>query len=262
MKINYRVITIAALSSALLNQQMLAEPIISVGSPDGQYFGCIAIWTGQGYRVGWTQADTFAAVSVSAKVGANGAANQTGRAYLTTQIGPGTIVANEIASTNFIFPVEAANLVLFSGLILPPGSYYLSIIGDSTNRACCWAGGGTTNVITGTTVTCLGGFGAAGGVVSNYFPASPVYVDSPIPPMLTVGGTDMNHPALQISQSGNSVLISWTTNSIGFGLECADALTSTNWQSISQPIFRISDIYAFPTNAGGTLFYRLKKQTN
>lgn len=243
--------------TALLNIQALSDTVISVSSTND--FGCLVIYSGQGYRVGWTQADTYGTVSVSAKLNSGGAAGQTGRAYLTTQIGPGTSVANEIASTNFTFPLQPANLMLFSGLHLPPGTYYLSIIGDSTTWGSCWVSGSATNVDTGTAVTSLGGFGAAGGVVSNYFPASPVYFNGPIPPEFSVLGTDLNHPALQIFQNGNSILISWTTNSTGFGLESANTLTSTNWQSITQPIFKISDTYLFVTNANGTQFYRLRK---
>lgn len=248
------------LVAVLFDVQALSDTVISVSSTND--VGCFVIYSGQGYRVGWTQTDTYSDVGVSAKLNSEGAAGQTGRAYLTTQIGPGTSVTNEIASTNFTFPLQPANIVLFSGLQLAPGSYYLSIIGDSTTWGSCWVNGATTNVETGTGVTSLGGFGAAGGVVSTYFPASPVYVDAPIPPELTVLGTDINHPALQIGQSGNSVLISWTTNSIGFSLESADILTSANWQSITQPIFTVSGSFVFVTNASGMQFYRLSKYTN
>jgi hypothetical protein len=255
MKIKNTLIFIPAFMTALLNIQALSDTVISVSSTND--FGCLVIYSGQGYRVGWTQADSYGTVSVSAKLNSEGAAGQTGRAYLTTQIGPGTSVANEIASTNFTFPLQPANLVLFSGLQLPPGSYYLSIIGDSTTWGSCWVMGSATNAVTGNGVASLGGFG--GGVDGSYFPASSVYANSGVPPEFSVLGTDLNHPALQISQSGNSILIAWTTNSTGFSLESADTLTSTNWQSITQPIFTVSESYLFETNANGTQFYRLRK---
>ena len=49
-------------------------------------------------------------------------------AYLTTQIGPGTTLANEIvsATTNVALLVSAATEVpLFTNLTLPAGTYYL-----------------------------------------------------------------------------------------------------------------------------------------
>jgi hypothetical protein len=79
---------------------------------------------------------------------------------------------------------------------------------------------------------------------------------------LTVQGTDLNHPLLQIAQSSNFILVSWTTNSSGFGLQFANTLASTNWQTITQPVFQISDSFIFTTNAIGAQFYRLSKQTN
>jgi hypothetical protein len=255
MKIKNTLIFIATSMTAVLNLQALPDTIISVSSTTD--FGWVVIYAGQGYRVGWTQADTYSDVSVSAKLAAGGA-DQTGRAYLTTQIGLGTSVANEIASTNFSFPPQSTNLTLFSGLQLSGGSYYLSIIGDSPTVGSQWEIGYATNADTGTGVTPLGAFGTAGGV-NSYFPASPPSSEGFVAVEFTVQGTDLTHPALQIAQNGNSVLISWTTNSPGFGLESASTLTATNWQSITQPIFTNSDSYLFETNASGAQFYRLRK---
>ena len=108
----------------LVLSKVQAETIISVDSPDNQGYGCLVIYNSQGYRVGWTQADTYDAVTVSAKLTSSGAVNQTGRAFLTTQIGPGTSTNNEIVSSSFTFPLEVTNVVLFQGLHLLPGSYY------------------------------------------------------------------------------------------------------------------------------------------
>jgi hypothetical protein len=256
MKIKNTLIFIFAYITAVLNVQALPDTIISVSSTNDS--GWVVIYASQGYRVGWTQADAYGGVSVSAKLAAGGA-DQTGRAYLTTQIGPGTSVANEIASTNFSFPPQSTNLTLFSGLQLPAGTYYLSIIGDSPTVGSQWEIGYATNADTGTGVTSLGTFGTVGAMVNSYFPASPPYSDGFVAVEFTVQGTDLTHPALQIAQSGNSVLVSWTTNSPGFGLESANSLTATNWQSITQPIIKNSDSYLFVTNATGAQFYRLRK---
>jgi hypothetical protein len=243
----------------LLTGAAPAATILSVSDPGFGGSGCVVIWAGQGYRVGWTQSDTYDGVTVSANLSSWGVADQTGRAYLTTQIGVGTTVANEIASTNFTFPLNPANLVLFEGLHLPPGAYYLSIIGDSVSGGSCWNGFITTNVVTAPDVTSLGCFGAAGGTVSPYFPASPVYADNPIPPGIDVEGIDLNHPVLDIKQSGGLVLISWTTNSVGFGLQSTAALGTTNWEAVGQPPVIIGGNYVFATAPAGARLYRLVK---
>lgn len=238
-----------------------AATILTVNGP-GEAAGCVVIWAGQGYRVGWTQVDTYDAVSVSATLSSSGAAGQTGRAYLTTQIGTGTTVANEIASTNFSFPLAPAPLVLFQGLHLAPGAYYLSIIGDSPSWGSCWNGYIATNVITAPDVTSLGCFGAAGGTISPYFPASPVFADNPIPPGIDVEGIDLNHPNLAITQSGGFVLLSWSTNSVGFNLQSTTNFATTNWAAVVQRPIIISDTYVFVTMADGSRFYRLAKPAN
>lgn len=253
--------TILTFILAQFGIQALSETIVYSYSPDG-LGGCITIYSGQGYCTGWTQADTYDAVSICAKLNSEGAEGETGRAYLTTQIGPGTSVANEIASTNFTFPLQSTNLVLFQGLHLPTGSYYLSIIGDSTTWGSCWESNYKTgNVITGAGVLTLGGFGTSGSM-SNYFPASTFYADSTIPPELTIQGTDLNHPTLQVALSNNIVAIRWSTNSSGFVLQSVNALNSTNWQTITQmPITDVTN-FVFITNATDVQFFRLSKQTN
>jgi len=257
MKTKFALVLFALAVSTLSN----AATILSVNGP-GEPAGCVAIWAGQGYRVGWTQADTYDAVSVSATLTSWGIAGQTGRAYLTTQIGAGTTVANEIASTNLTFPLNPASLVLFQGLHLPPGSYYLSIIGDSPSLSSCWNGFIATNVVTALDVISLGCFGAAGGIVSPYFPSSPVFADNPIPPSIDVEGMDLNHPSLDITQSGGLVLISWSTNSMGFNLQSTANLGATNWEAVAQRPIIISDTYVFVTVPDGTRLYRLTKPAN
>jgi hypothetical protein len=221
----------------------------------------VVIWNCQGYRVGWTQADTYDAVNVSAKLTSSGAANQTGRAFLTTQIGPGTSTNNEIASGSFTFPLQLTNVTLFEGLYLPPGPYYLSIIGDSSNWGSCWETVSATNLATGPDVVSLGGFGASGGL-NAYFPATSAYSDLAIPPKLTIQGIDLTHPVLQITLDTNLVSISWSTNVVGFDLESASSLLSANWQPITEGVATNSGQFVLTTNANGAQFFRLRKPSN
>jgi hypothetical protein len=65
-------------------------------------------------------------------------------AYLSTQIGPGTTQSDVIAKANFVLPPNTSdpnnyqftNETFFSGLNLPAGNYYLSLVEtDGTNEA-------------------------------------------------------------------------------------------------------------------------------
>lgn len=234
-----------------------AETILSADSPINNSLGCLVIFGGQGYRAGWTQSDTYNTVSVSAKLTSNGAASQTGRAYLTTQIGPGTSPDQQIAYTEFTFPIPVTKVVLFQGLLLRPGTYYLSIIGDAPSWGSCWTAS-ATSVVTGTGVSSLGGLGASA-APSTYFPATPFFSELAIPPELIVQGTKDNRPLLQISSSGNMVSISWSTNAAGFNLESINTLASSNWQVITQGLTTNSGRIVFTTNAVAQRFFRLRK---
>jgi PEP-CTERM motif len=55
-------------------------------------------------------------------------------AYLMDAIGPGTTVANEIASTVVSLPIDGDSLIpIFSGLTLGSGAYYLMMASAQTN---------------------------------------------------------------------------------------------------------------------------------
>jgi hypothetical protein len=73
----------------------------------------------------WTQTTTFQGVDISAMV--SGPSTAIGTAYLTTSLGLGTTLADQIASTSFSFPRTPSYELLFSGLTLGPGTYYLSL---------------------------------------------------------------------------------------------------------------------------------------
>jgi hypothetical protein len=100
MNIKYRHVLVLLLLGALMCIQAPAETIISVASIN--LFGGFQMDSGEGYRVGWTQNYTYAGVTVAAQL--SGEFGLTGQAYLTTQIGPGTSTANQIASTTFSIP--------------------------------------------------------------------------------------------------------------------------------------------------------------
>ena len=85
----------------------------------------------------WSQSNPYTGVSISALVdSALVGQTPTADAYLTTQIGPGTTTANEIARSQFTVPVNlpicspascGAMVTLFSGLSLGPGNYFITM---------------------------------------------------------------------------------------------------------------------------------------
>jgi hypothetical protein len=75
-----------------------------------------------------------------------------GFAYLTNQIGPGTTAANEIASGAFSFPAASTETLLFSGLTLPAGTYYLTLTVTNSGSG-GWFGTNTPTATTAAGVT-------------------------------------------------------------------------------------------------------------
>jgi photosystem II stability/assembly factor-like uncharacterized protein len=66
-------------------------------------------------------------------------------------------------------------------------------------------------------------------------------------------------PALRITHSGSSVILSWPTNATGFGLQQSSALGSPNWVGVSNPVSIVNarnQVSVTATNRAN--FYRLK----
>jgi hypothetical protein len=85
------------------------------------------IFASQFNAVGFSLSSAATNVAISAQLVAAG--QNTGTAFLTTQIGSGTTLANEIARSTFNF--VNGDVQLFSGLLLGPGDYWLVLA--STN---------------------------------------------------------------------------------------------------------------------------------
>jgi hypothetical protein len=73
-------------------------------------------------------------VAVSASLVAGGVAGDVGTAFLTTQVGPGTTAADQVATGTFNFADAASfntlvNVPVFSGLTVNAGTYYLVLVG-------------------------------------------------------------------------------------------------------------------------------------
>jgi hypothetical protein len=87
----------------------------------------------------WTQASSFSDITIDASLASSDPTFRTGTAYLMNAIGPGTTPASEVvAPANFTAPLgdtAGANplTVLFSGLSLEPGTYYLVLAAPFRN---------------------------------------------------------------------------------------------------------------------------------
>jgi hypothetical protein len=150
---------------------------------------------------GWSQTKTYVGVSISAELPSFPPPVSSGTAYLTTRIGSGTTPSDQIASTNFAFPPSfSPRITLFSGLTLPPGTYFLTI-----SAAPGSAGGWETIAEANATFTTDAGVlpqppAPSSGffftnVGSEYPPAAVFFNYQPIHPVFTVTGAIVPEPS-------------------------------------------------------------------
>jgi len=147
--------------------------LISVsGPPDTthQYEGGLAVG-GDLLGVSWTTTSAFSNVNISIALDGNSGA--TGTAYLTTKIGPGTTIANQIASTSFAFPSISTLAPVFTGLNLGAGTYYLLVrqTANGVNGNGVWEGTPSPNLTLAPNVTANGEYWSYNSVQS-FAPAS------------------------------------------------------------------------------------------
>jgi hypothetical protein len=96
--------------------------IVSVGGSTIGYTGAAGI------SAGWSMSAAQTNVTISAHLGNGNSLPSTGIAYLTNSIGPGTTLANEISQANVLLACTFCDqdVVLFSGLDLPAGNYWIT----------------------------------------------------------------------------------------------------------------------------------------
>lgn len=149
----------------------------------------------------WTQTRSFSNVTIDAELVSTDASFLTGTAYLMTAIGPGTTPVSEVVAP-ITFAAQLGQVgntgpslpttILFSGLSLGRGTYYLVITAPSattTLSPLVWQIP-TSYDITGSNFAMLGNGFAANSSISmlNPFPPANEFV-SVAPPMFDVTGT-------------------------------------------------------------------------
>ncbi len=123
------------------------------------------------FCISWSTSDAFSNVSITARMTSFSGMPGSGIAYLTTQIGPGTTVLDQVASAPFIVSAPiASDVLLFSGLSLTAGTYYLTLSSPESTTA--WLGASNPPMTTAPGVSYNGQFGQRHTPVDPYPPAS------------------------------------------------------------------------------------------
>jgi hypothetical protein len=142
----------AALLALMVSSAVQAEPIVSVGEGVPGAVG-VGGPTNQFLAVSWTQTSTFADVVISALIGTNDPSVDQGTAWLTQSIGPGTMPGSEVAQSTVTFPsFGSGSTMLFTGVTLTPGTWYLVLSAPSSTLSLGWWNGNSTP-LTGAGVT-------------------------------------------------------------------------------------------------------------
>ncbi len=149
-----------------------ADTIISETGPDSTNWAVGVLESGdqQDIVASWIADNSYSNVNISAKLCCGSFA---GTAYLTTRIGAGTTIADQIAAADFLEVNFPANWVpLFSGLDLPPATYYLTVASPGRGSG-GWTSAAPLNIVTAPGVTDHSSFVANGReIVLGYAPAS------------------------------------------------------------------------------------------
>lgn len=128
---------------ALLLLISLRANAATIVSDTGAAFTSYSLGPSDAWTVSWSSTSGFRDVAVTARVTRFGNVGATGTAYLTTKIGAGTTASDEVAVASFAFPESGADVTLFSGLILPAGTYYLTLVAAQGGNS--WLGGDAVN---------------------------------------------------------------------------------------------------------------------
>jgi hypothetical protein len=160
----------------------------------------------------WSQTNAYADVSIAALVdSAVVGQTPTADAYLTTEIGPGTTVADEIARSRFmvpaVLPICSANacgayVTLFSTLSLGPGTYFVTMGPDPSSIGTVgWFPALNPTVVTDTGVSEGASFFAS---AANIYPPASAFTVSPFAMDFIVTGT-----AVSIAEPDTATMISF-----------------------------------------------------
>ena len=138
-----------ALAFAVVTAATKAGTIVSVTGPHGSTLSLGA--TNQVLVTSWSATHGYSAVDIGFE---SNFGPFSGTAYLMTQIGPGTTVANEVANQSYSVTGSGLALTnLFAGLTLSPGTYFLVVTSSDVGGWDTPFSAGSATVTTGIGVT-------------------------------------------------------------------------------------------------------------
>jgi len=190
-------------TSFLLLVPLVADTIISTDV--GTTGCCYSILNIYNAEAGWSQSSTFDNVTITAEIDPGSDSGGSGTAYLMTQIGPGTSVADQIGTATFTasgLSFTAQLNTLFTGLTLGPGNYYLVL---SSPDGLGWeAADPGASVVTGAGVNLLSLNSTFPNAPAAYAPASDFSGALGNNPQFTVTGS----PVSSVPEPGSLALVS------------------------------------------------------
>jgi hypothetical protein len=189
-RIKVAIAGVVAFAFALGAQTVAASTIIS---QTGRDYGGWAARTDQFDAISWSQTSAYTNVSIAVRLYSLDPTD-IGTAWITTRVGPGTTVADEVATASFLFPssIDPSDAILFTGLTLNPGTYYLSI-GGGTNYWSSWYATDQPVLTMDTGVSYNGNFYVYD--AAPYAPASTYDPTPSITPIFVITGTAVPEPA-------------------------------------------------------------------
>jgi hypothetical protein len=199
MKTKSSLLTLLLIFPLLACNAAAQNVVLSVGNFDWW----VVLYSGQAFAESWTQAIPYENVSIFADLTAFGHTTETGRAFLTTRLGPGTSLADEVAYTAFTFPSSPSDQLLFSNLTLPAGQYYLSLVGDSPSWGSGWVGSDAPTIEMGPGAALGGSYGFSSPGLS-YLPSSAINNGGSKPDFI-VAGTAIPEPSTYGILAGTAV---------------------------------------------------------
>lgn len=160
----------------------------------------------------WSQTVALTDASIDAGIDGTG----TLVAYLTDQIGPGTTIADQIATSTFTVnnAPQSNEATVFTGLTLPAGTYYLVIAQSSANTGDIAAWAATANpVVTGSPLFDVFPATSGGGIENAFLPGS-AFEESTVNSKATYGfmevsGVAVPEPAEPIPLLVGSAFLGW-----------------------------------------------------
>jgi len=225
-----RVFVVTCGAGAMALPSRAAVTILATTTPGitGYFLGTPAL--------GWSQTGTYTNVSVVVVVdpGGDGIHDNTasGTVYLTTQVGPGTTVANELAHAPYSATGQAFHPVpvtVFTDLTLGPGTYYLVFHSQSEGG---WSVGYTPATAPG--VALLGTLPLDSSAAS--YPPASTFASPSLRnlPLLSVTGDAASPPLITslspATAAAGSAGFTLTVNGLGFA---ADAAAQWNGTALS-----------------------------